>query len=78
MEPETVLGAYRILSPLGAGGMGEVYRAHDPKLDREVAIKILPKEMSTDPERIARFQSEAMTHPSARNKPYFSLGLFMA
>ena len=53
MEPETVLGAYRILSPLGAGGMGEVYRANDPKLDREVAIKILPKEMSTDPERIA-------------------------
>ena len=69
MEPETVLGAYRILSPLGAGGMGEVYRAHDPKLDREVAIKILPKEMSTDPERIARFQREAralatLQHPN--------------
>jgi hypothetical protein len=69
MEPETVLGAYRILSPLGAGGMGEVYRAHDPKLDREVAIKVLPKEMSADPERIARFQREAralatLQHPN--------------
>jgi serine/threonine-protein kinase len=69
MEPETVLGAYRILAPLGAGGMGEVYRAHDPKLDREVAIKVLPKEMSSDPERIARFQREAralatLQHPN--------------
>jgi serine/threonine protein kinase len=69
MEPETTLGAYRILSPLGAGGMGEVYRAHDPNLDREVAIKVLPKEMIADPERIARFQREAralatLQHPN--------------
>jgi serine/threonine protein kinase/WD40 repeat protein len=69
MEPETVLGTYRILSPLGSGGMGKVYRAHDPKLDREVAIKVLPKEMSADPERIARFQREAralatLQHPN--------------
>jgi len=69
MEPETNLGPYRILSPLGAGGMGEVYRAHDPKLDREVAIKILPADMSADPERIARFQREArslatLQHPN--------------
>jgi serine/threonine protein kinase len=55
MEPETVLGTYRILAPLGAGGMGEVYRAHDPNLDREVSIKVLPKDMSANPERIARF-----------------------
>jgi serine/threonine-protein kinase len=59
MKPESILGAYRILSPLGAGGMGEVYRAHDPKLDREVAIKVLPEAMSADPERVARFQREA-------------------
>jgi hypothetical protein len=59
MDPETNLGAYRIVAPLGVGGMGEVYRAHDPKLDREVAIKVLPDEMSSDPERVARFQREA-------------------
>jgi serine/threonine-protein kinase len=61
MNPGSVLGAYRVLSPLGAGGMGEVYKAHDPKLDREVAIKVLPEETSADPERIARFQREART-----------------
>jgi serine/threonine protein kinase len=69
MEPETTLGAYRVLSPLGSGGMGEVYRAHDPKLDRQVAIKILPENVSADPERIARFQREAralatLQHPN--------------
>jgi serine/threonine protein kinase len=69
MEPETTLGAYRIVAPLGRGGMGEVYRAHDPKLDREVAIKVLPEEMSSDPERVARFQREArslatLQHPN--------------
>ena len=69
MEPETKIGGYRVVSLLGAGGMGEVYRAHDPKLDREVAIKILPEEMSADPERIARFQREAralatLQHPN--------------
>ena len=52
MEPEATLGAYRIVSPLGAGGMGEVYRAHDPKLGRDVAIKVLPEEMSADPDHL--------------------------
>jgi tRNA A-37 threonylcarbamoyl transferase component Bud32 len=55
------LGPYRILSPLGAGGMGEVYRAHDSKLDRDVAIKTLPPEFARDPDRLARFQREART-----------------
>jgi len=69
MEPETRISGYRVVSLLGAGGMGEVYRAHDPKLDREVAIKILPEKMSADPERIARFQREAralaaLQHPN--------------
>jgi serine/threonine protein kinase len=53
------LGAYEILGPLGAGGMGEVYRAKDAKLGREVAIKVLPAELSRDPERLARFEREA-------------------
>ena len=55
----TKLGPYEILSPLGAGGMGEVYRAKDWKLRREVAIKVLPSAVSGDPERLARFEREA-------------------
>ena len=53
------LGSYEILSPIGSGGMGEVYRARDAKLKREVAIKILPGRVSTNPQHIARFQREA-------------------
>ena len=55
----TSLGSYEILAPLGAGGMGEVYRAKDTRLDREVAIKVLPEAFSRDPERLARFEREA-------------------
>ena len=55
------LGSYEIASLLGKGGMGEVYRAHDSKLKRDVAIKILPDELSRDADRIARFQREAET-----------------
>jgi len=54
-------GSYRILSPIGAGGMGEVYRAHDGKLGRDVAIKILPQKFVHDPDRLARFRREART-----------------
>jgi serine/threonine protein kinase/formylglycine-generating enzyme required for sulfatase activity/pimeloyl-ACP methyl ester carboxylesterase len=54
-------GPYRIVSPLGAGGMGEVYRAHDSKLGRDVAIKTLPAAFARDPERLARFRREART-----------------
>jgi eukaryotic-like serine/threonine-protein kinase len=57
----TRLGPHEILSALGAGGMGEVYRAWDTKLDRAVAIKILPEAFAADTERIARFQREAKT-----------------
>jgi serine/threonine-protein kinase len=55
------VGSYEILSSLGAGGMGEVYRARDRRLDRTVAIKILPEALAHDPERIARFEREAKT-----------------
>ena len=53
------VGAYEIIAPLGAGGMGEVYRARDTKLKREVALKVLPEAFARDPERMARFQREA-------------------
>ena len=53
------LGHYQILAPLGAGGMGEVYRAHDTQLQRDVAIKVLPLALANDPERLARFDREA-------------------
>jgi serine/threonine protein kinase len=55
------LGPYEIQSPLGAGGMGEVYRARDTRLERTVAIKILPRELSNDPIRKQRFEREAKT-----------------
>ena len=65
----TRLGPYEIQSPLGAGGMGEVYRARDPRLDRIVAIKILPSSFSADPDRLQRFAQEsraaaALNHPN--------------
>ncbi len=59
LEAGMKLGPYEILSPLGAGGMGEVYLAGDSKLDRKVAIKVLPESMTRDKERIARFEREA-------------------
>ena len=59
MTPGTKLGAYEILAPIGAGGMGEVYKAQDTKLDRLVAIKIVPEAFATDPDRVARFEREA-------------------
>ncbi len=69
LQPGTKLGPYSILSPLGAGGMGEVYRARDPRLQREVAIKVLPPEFSQDPERLRRFEQEARS-ASALNHPH--------
>src|SRR3974390_1157884 len=65
----TILGQYEIRSPLGAGGMGEVYRAHDRRLDRDVAIKVLPEYLTSDPERLHRFEQEArataaLNHPN--------------
>ena len=63
------LGPYEILSPLGAGGMGEVYRARDTRLDRTVAIKVLPSHVSSDPALRERFEREARTVASL-NHPH--------
>src|SRR6478672_7715549 len=65
----TRIGLYEIVAPLGAGGMGEVYRARDTKLHRDVALKILPAAFTSDPDRLARFKREAqvlasLNHPN--------------
>src|SRR5712692_10320350 len=69
LAPGTQLGPYEITTPLGAGGMGEVYRARDTRLERTVAIKILPAQFSSDPVRKQRFEREAKTI-SSLNHPH--------
>jgi TolB-like protein/Flp pilus assembly protein TadD len=69
LQTGTRLGSYEIVSPLGAGGMGEVYRARDRKLDRDVAVKVLPESVAKDPDALARFEREAksvaaLSHPN--------------
>ncbi len=69
LSPGTSISHYQILEKIGAGGMGEVYRAHDPRLGRDVAIKVLPEAYSTEPERLRRFEQEAraaaaLNHPN--------------
>ena len=63
LKPGTQLGPYEITAPLGAGGMGEVYRATDTKLKREGAIKSRPDEFARDPERLARFERKPNCSP---------------
>jgi serine/threonine-protein kinase len=65
----STLGHYRIVEKIGEGGMGVVYRAHDDRLERDVAVKVLPSSVAQDPERIARFEREAkavakLEHPN--------------
>jgi serine/threonine protein kinase len=69
MDSGSRLGPYEIVAPIGAGGMGEVYRARDPRLGRDVAVKVLSKEAAADPERLRRFEQEAravaaLSHPN--------------
>src|SRR6516165_130122 len=89
LTPGTRLGPYEIQAPLGAGGMGEVYRARDSRLAREVAIKVLPAELAADSARLQRFEKEAhsasaLNHPnivtiydtgSAGDMPYIAMEL---
>jgi eukaryotic-like serine/threonine-protein kinase len=69
LVPGTRLGVYEITARIGKGGMGEVYRARDTKLNRDVALKVLPESFANDPDRLARFQREAhvlasLNHPN--------------
>ena len=69
LEPGITLGSYTITAKLGEGGMGEVYRARDSKLERDVALKVLPEAFTSDPDRLARFEREAkvlasLNHPN--------------
>src|ERR1044072_7193831 len=69
MSPQDAIAHYRIVSKLGEGGMGAVYRATDTRLNREVAIKVLPEALAADPDRVARFKREAqvlasLNHPN--------------
>ena len=69
LTPGTTLGPYEVTAKIGEGGMGEVYRARDTKLDRDVALKVLPQAFTDDPDRLARFEREAkvlasLNHPN--------------
>ena len=69
LQSGTILGSYTVTAQIGAGGMGEVYQARDTKLDRDVALKVLPEAFTSDPDRLARFEREAkvlasLNHPN--------------
>ena len=71
LQPGSRIGPYKVLSAIGAGGMGEVYRARDPKLNRHVALKVLPDIFSLDPDRLTRFTREAQVL-AALNHPHIA------
>ncbi len=72
LTPGTTLGVYEVLAAIGAGGMGEVYLGEDTRLGRKVAIKVLPEEYASDPERLARFEQEARA-AAALNHPHIAV-----
>ena len=74
LNPGTTLGSYTVTAKIGQGGMGEVYQARDTKLDRDVALKVLPVAFTADPDRLARFEREAkvlasLNHTALLAKP---------
>jgi serine/threonine protein kinase len=71
LTPGSRVGSYAVLSKLGEGGMGEVYRARDTRLKRDVALKVLPEHFTADPDRMARFQREAEVL-AALNRPHIA------
>jgi serine/threonine protein kinase len=76
LAPGTRLGPYEILSPLGAGGMGEVFSARDTRLERDVAVKVIHQRLAADPNRLARFEIEARARaalPSYLEEPLQAL-----
>ncbi len=75
LEPDTTLGPYRVTAKIGEGGMGEVYRARDTNLDRDVALKVLPQAFTDDPDRLARFQREAQVLASLNHSGIAAAGL---
>ena len=71
LSPGTKIGPYEVIGLIGQGGMGEVWQARDTKLDRDVALKVLPEAFTSDPDRLARFEREAkvlasLNHPNRR------------
>ncbi len=74
----TTLGPYAVTAKIGKGGMGEVYRARDTKLDRDVALKILPQAFTDDPDRLARFERERGSRPTSRRGDWRNATLLRA
>ena len=67
MQPGSKIGPYEVIAVLGRGGMGEVYRAFDPRLEREVALKVLPPAVAANRDRLARFEREAKALAAVRH-----------
>jgi serine/threonine protein kinase len=74
LPPGTRIGPFEVLGPIGRGGMGEVYRTRDTRLQRDVAIKVLPEGFAEDPDRLARFEREAQIPSSTPTKRGSSTG----
>ncbi len=67
LTPGTTLGSYQVTAKIGQGGMGEVWQARDTKLDRDVALKVLPEAFTSDPDRLARFTKESCPYPKVES-----------
>ena len=75
LDPGNRLGTYEVTAKIGEGGMGEVYRARDTKLDRDVALKVLPQAFTDDPDRLARFERKAKVLASLNHPAIAGIGV---